>query len=89
MRLWKVCGCRFIDYEKDGKSVRAKEYHFASPFPAEEGVGTETAKKYYPLANDPKLNEKEEVILSMDFKKNVQEVMRLADVIAFANANKS
>lgn len=88
MRVWKVCGCRFIDYEKDGKPVRAKEYHFVSPFPADKGMGTETATKYYPLANDPKLNEKEDVVLSMDFKNNVVEVIRLVEVVSFANANK-
>lgn len=88
MRVWKVCGCRFIDYEKDGKPVRAKEYHFVSPFSADKGMGTETATKYYPLANDPKLNEKEDVVLSMDFKNNVVEVIRLAEVVSFANANK-
>lgn len=68
MKLWKVVGCKFIEYDRksDGKRVKGREYQFASDFDKEEGIGAEVKKQYYSEDKDPKLTLGEKVVLIKD-----------------------
>lgn len=68
MKLWKVVGCKFIEYDRksDGKRVKGREYQFASDFDPSDGIGAEVKKQYYSADNDPKLTLGEKVLLIKD-----------------------